>query len=82
MAGLDFDPFLDKQEWDDRPAREAVDVEEKHDETKLDKKLRNRSFDNRKTLAGLQVVVGGVITLAVIACVVWVVWAGFSYAFL
>lgn len=82
MAGLDFDPFLDKQEWDDRPAREAVDVEEKHDETKLDKKLRNKSFDNRRTLAGLQVVVGGVITLAVIACVVWVVWAGFSYAFL
>ena len=82
MAGLDFDPFLDKQEWDDRPAREAVDVEDKHDETKLDKKLRNRSYDNRKTLAGLHVVVGGLIPLAVIACVVWVVWAGFSYAFL
>lgn len=82
MAGLDFDPFLDKQKWDDRPAREAAEVEEKHDETKLDKKLRSKSFDNRKTLAGLQMVVGVVIALAVIACVVWVVWAGFSYAFL
>ena len=82
MAGLDFDLVLDKQEWDDRPAREAAEVEEKHDGTKLDKKLRSKSFDNRKTLAGLQMVVGVVITLAVIACVVWVVWAGFSYAFL
>ena len=82
MAGLDFDPFLDKKEWDDRPARKAVDVEDKHDETKLDRKLKNKSYDNRRVLAGLQSVVGLLVILAVIACVVWVVWAGFSYAFL
>lgn len=82
MAGLDFDPFLDKQEWDDRPTREAADVEDKHNETKLDRKLKSRSYDNRRLLAGLHSVAGSVITLAVVACVVWVVWAGFSYAFL
>lgn len=82
MAGLDFDPFLDKQEWDDRPAREAADVEDKHNETKLDRKLKSRGYDNRRLLAGLHSVAGSVITLAVVACVVWVVWVGFSYAFL
>lgn len=79
---LDWDPFLDKQEWEDRPAREAKDVADKHEATRLDKKLKNRSFDNRKLIVWAHTVVGGLIVLGIVLAVVWVVISAFKFAFM
>lgn len=79
---LDWDPLLDKQEWDDRPAREAKDVADKHESTKLDKKLKNRSFDNRKFIVGVHAVIGGLIILGVLLAIAWVIISAFKFAFM
>jgi hypothetical protein len=80
--GIDFNPLYDNKEWDDTPVRKAADVEEAHDETKLDRKLKRKSRDGRKSMVYIHMSVSALIVLVAVGSIIGLIYLGFSYAFL
>lgn len=83
MAGLDFDPGFDRNEWEDRKdyyKPQTID-EDKHDTSKIAHKII-KSGDNRKTVVAILKFIGGlIVVVGVLAAVIMIVKV-FQFAFL
>lgn len=83
MAGLDFDPGFDRNEWEDRKDyyKPQKINEGKHDTRKIVHKII-RSGDNRKTVIAILKIIGSVIVVVGVLAAVIMIVKVFQFAFL
>ena len=79
---LDFDPLLDKQEWEDRPDRKPVDVKTRHENgTKLEHTLRQQSTTGRERMMRIHAAMTVLLYICAFILIGLVIWSGWTYAF-